>query len=318
MRAVNAPRRTNQTFRDTVQKSHHVEETLLLKLPIDLVTALPLEYMHLVCLGVVRKLIYLWTKGKKCPGRLSRASLDKLSFRLIYTKNYTPSEFSRRHRSLKEIDNWKATELRQFLFYTGPVILEGILTKAQYVHFLSLSVASPVLQNKKLYLTYNAYASDLLKYFVKCFGKLYGNQYISYNVHGLIHVAEDCKQHGILEDYSGFKFENHLQHLKKLVRAPRLPLQQVHNRIKEIEATQLTSHPQYLKGFKRDWKSDFTACFSDGVHYRVFITDSYTLKLTSGNNCFQLKNGDIAIAKSFLQSKDKNFVFFCRQGRLFS
>ncbi|ODM87221.1 hypothetical protein Ocin01_19461 [Orchesella cincta] len=271
-----------------VLSKHHVENTILRELPVDLVSSIPLEYMHLICLGVVRKLIYLWTKGKKSPGRICRSSIEKLNNRLGNIRRHTPAEFSRKPRSLKEIDHWKATELRQFLFYTGPVILRGILDDDHYLHFLSLSVAASILQNRALHISYNNYASELLQYFVKCFGKLYGKQYISYNVHGLIHVAEDCKQHGTLEDYSGFKFENHLQYIKRLVRAPNLPLQQVHNRIGELERAETLdlTNDCTADTLKQQWECDFKADFPNGVHFRVCVTTDFTLKITSGNNCF--------------------------------
>ena len=52
-----------------------------------------------------------------------------------------PSEFARQPRQLSEMDRWKATEFRQFLLYTGPVALHGILHTDVYKHFLVLSVA---------------------------------------------------------------------------------------------------------------------------------------------------------------------------------
>ena len=36
-----------------------------------------------------------------------------------------------------------------------------------------------------------------------------------YNVHGLIHIAEDVKRFGPLDSYSAFPFENYLGHLKQ-------------------------------------------------------------------------------------------------------
>ena len=48
--------------------------------------------------------------------------------------------FARKIKSLQEAKIWKATEFRQFLLYTGPVVLHGILKPTFYQNFLLLSV----------------------------------------------------------------------------------------------------------------------------------------------------------------------------------
>ncbi|CAG7731206.1 unnamed protein product [Allacma fusca] len=53
---------------------------------------------------------------------------------------------------------------------------------------------------------------------------------MSYNVHGLEHLAEDAAVLGPLDEFSGFKFENFLGYLKSLLKKPNAPLQQVHRR----------------------------------------------------------------------------------------
>ena len=57
-----------------------------------------------------------------------------------------PSEFSRQPRSLKDLDRWKATEFRQFLLYTGPIVLQDIISDNAYEHFLALSMTLTILQ----------------------------------------------------------------------------------------------------------------------------------------------------------------------------
>ena len=47
-------------------------------------------------------------------------------------------EFSRKPRTLKEIDRWKATEFRLFLCYLGPVVLRSNLVDKLYNHFMLL------------------------------------------------------------------------------------------------------------------------------------------------------------------------------------
>lgn len=57
--------RTDLSFRTKEQESHHIETTILENIPgLDMVTSFPLDYMHLVCLGVMKKLLNnLWLHG---------------------------------------------------------------------------------------------------------------------------------------------------------------------------------------------------------------------------------------------------------------
>lgn len=51
--------------------------------------------------------------------------------------------------------------------------------------------------------------SELIIEFVKKFAELYGKENVSYNVHSLIHLADDVKTFGHLDGYSAFKFANY-------------------------------------------------------------------------------------------------------------
>lgn len=75
----------------------------------DMVKDVPLDYMHLVCLGVVHKLLVLWFRGPK-EIRLGNKVRNELSERNLKIAKYVPSDFNRRPRSLSELDRWKATE----------------------------------------------------------------------------------------------------------------------------------------------------------------------------------------------------------------
>lgn len=75
---------------------------------------IPLDNMHLVCLGVVKRIYLMWMKGP-LTCRLGFRSLQQISDRLVDLKCYIPSEFARKPRSLFEVLHWKATEFRQFL-----------------------------------------------------------------------------------------------------------------------------------------------------------------------------------------------------------
>ncbi|KAL2095482.1 hypothetical protein ACEWY4_010201 [Coilia grayii] len=199
--------------------------------------------MHMVCLGVVRRLLVYLTRGPKIC-RLSVRQRDAISQKLVALRGKMPSEFARQPRALHELDRWKATELRQFLLYTGPVVLKTVLSPERYRHFLSLSVAMSIMleSDDRTRNAYLQYAHELLKHFVMCCADLYGKTFPVYNVHGLIHLHEDAGHFNCsLNDLSCFPFENYLQQIKKHVRSGRSPLEQVTRRLSEMEHSEVST-----------------------------------------------------------------------------
>lgn len=238
---LSSPLRTDQTFRGREQTGHHNGDSILEELPIDMVESFPFEYMHLVCLGVVRKLIHLWMRGKPGPFKLHKKQIDTLSESHVALSKDFPKEFNRKPRSLWEIDRWKATELRTFLLYTGPVVLKNVIKSEQYNLFICLSVAIRILAKPNESDQRISYAEELLIYFVEGFKQIFGRVNCSYNVHGLIHLANDVRKLGCLDVFSAFKFENYLGQLKRLIRSSKQPLQQIHRRIIELQNCEDTS-----------------------------------------------------------------------------
>lgn len=225
--------RTDQSFRDKLQPKHHNGDSAVEKLPIDIIKSFPYEYMHLVCLGVTKKLIKLWAVGKIRVFRLAPRVAAKISKKLVKLGSCLPLEFNRKQRPLGEIDRWKATELRTFLLYTGSIALKKYLPENHYQLFMSLSVAINILVNPKIQDELLSYADSLLRYFVDQFKKIYGRVNMLYNIHGLIHLADDVRAFGSLDKFSAFKFENKLGQIKKLIRKPSSSLVQVHHRLAE-------------------------------------------------------------------------------------
>lgn len=70
--------------------------------------------MHCTYIGVKKKLIEFWVKGKK-DVRLLDVTNDYINDSILNLKAY--SEFSRLPRLLDDFYFWKATELRCFLLY---------------------------------------------------------------------------------------------------------------------------------------------------------------------------------------------------------
>lgn len=97
--------RTHQNYISQSQEDHHVgDPSILIQLPsFNIVESFSLDYMHLVCLGVVRKLILLWMKGDSKGSneyRYPSWKIKEISNSLEKIKSNIPCEFSRKPRRL--------------------------------------------------------------------------------------------------------------------------------------------------------------------------------------------------------------------------
>jgi len=78
-----------------LMKNHHIGETILTQIPgLDLISTVPLDYKHLVLLGVVKKLLVgTWINGKP-PNKLPSVLVNQISEQLLSFRQYIPKEFS--------------------------------------------------------------------------------------------------------------------------------------------------------------------------------------------------------------------------------
>lgn len=206
--------RTDSSFSDRADDDHHHDGAHGFSgLDVGMISKFPLDYMHLACLGVTRKLLNIWLRGP-LKFHLSSNVVDKISQSLIQMRSYIPSEFARKPRSLRELDRWKATELRQFLLYTGPIVLAPHLDRNLYSNFMLLYTGICILVSPKLCSLYSNFANTLLTTFVSHFGELYGKDALVYNVHALVPLSADAQLHGCLDCISAFPYENYLRKLE--------------------------------------------------------------------------------------------------------
>jgi len=243
-----APKRTNESFRKQLDDNHHHGSSPFLDLPIDLIKSFPIDYMHNICLGVMRLLLRLWIAGS-LKFKLTNNQMQIISQRLINLQKFIPLEFNRKPRSLNELVYWKATEYRTFLIYIGPLVLKNILPRAIYENFLLLHVGISILISKNHINNFGIpFAKNCLLTFINhCKNELYGLEFVVYNVHLLTHICDDVEIYGSLDEYSSFPFESYLGHLKKLIRSPTNPLQQIHRRLHEINSSLLKFKEHNLK-----------------------------------------------------------------------
>jgi hypothetical protein len=74
--------RTDDNFRQQCHPNHHHDTSPFCDLPIDMISTFPIDYMHAACLGVTRKLLLAWLRGKACV-KISAGNANEISSRLL-------------------------------------------------------------------------------------------------------------------------------------------------------------------------------------------------------------------------------------------
>jgi hypothetical protein len=238
--------KTDDNFKKQCHPEHHHDTSSFCDLPIDMIKTFPIDYMHAACLGVMRRLLLAWLRGKTSV-KISAGNATEVSSRLLALRHCIPKHFVRKPRSLLEIDRWKATEFRLFLLYVGKVVLKGILRDDIYANFLELSVAISIAVSPSLVSIHHDYAHQLLLHFVDGCHELYGPEFLVYNIHSMTHIISEAEQFGCLDNCSGFIFENYLQKIKKMVRSGRNPISQVVKRLGELSESEIIMKPDVLQ-----------------------------------------------------------------------
>lgn len=231
---LHCPLRTDLKFRQKQYGKHHSgQDSPILKLPEfdmikDFVVA---DSLHLLELGVMKRLLTGWRDGTLgYEGKLPAIKIQELSDSILKIK--LPQEIHRQMRGLDCLAFWKGTEWHSFLNYVGIVVLKDIIDDKLYNHFLLLFIAVR-LCSTEYFRKWLPLAQTLFEKFIEGFIEIYGEEFVTSNIHNLEHVVNDVERFGNLSTISAYPFENYLFQLKKCVRQGNYCLEQVANRILE-------------------------------------------------------------------------------------
>ena len=111
---IDSPLRDDESFVQALYlDTHQIHHSILIDKGIKCVTQFPLDYMHLVSLSVIKRLLLFWKEGPR-QHRLSADQLAVVSEKLKKYKGKMPSEFAKQPRGLDKVKKWKATEYDNF------------------------------------------------------------------------------------------------------------------------------------------------------------------------------------------------------------
>lgn len=244
--------RTHEEIITQADPVFHQGISALVKLTdFDLVRGIPIDYMHGACGGVMKRLVYLWlfpNRNNRRIAALGEHALSRINdhISVIVSKHYYPTYMQRRPRLLDELKHFKATEFRQLLLYTGPVIFRRYLDSVHRKIFQKLHVAFRILcrltsaVSEEVKNSSINQAEEILKSFHADVLTSYGGQQATFNVHSLMHLPEDCRKFGSPDNFSCFPFESFLGKLKNYIHTGSYPLQQV-----------ITKYGEYLLALSR-------------------------------------------------------------------
>ena len=303
---VNCNPRSDATFFERDHQAHHKDHNIMMieRLNIGMVSQFILDIMHLIYLGVTKRLLKRWINSPKNNkiAQISSNSVNILSEQIDNCSQYMPLEFRRKFQyGLSRLSYWKATEYRAFLLYAGPVILKDkkIIPSKYYEHFLKLSVAARLLETNNQYHKLS-YIRRLLREFVSESKTLYGLEFITYNVHSLIHLPDDYEQYGSLSNLNAFPFESFLGEIKKSVRSPYKSSKQVEkfmtNQNQNINAAKFREKSFTFK-LKRKSTAERVECESITINNHKIIPAEEPLP----NNCIETINGNIAMVSKIFK-----------------
>lgn len=318
--------RTDESFTNRSNEEHHIGTSPLLRIiGLGLISFIPLDYMHLCCLGIMKKILQFILKGTRVEDacnniKLSKDQVISINQKMKIIKKWICSDFARIPNDLNNLNTFKATEFRQIMLYTGPYLFKDIVSIPVYNNFLIFHVIMRILSCKTTVYTQNEYADSLSKHFVKTFCLIYGRGNVSYNVHSLIHLSQDAKKYGVLDNFSSFPYENYLQHIKKIVQPGRFPLTQLYNRITEERACEsfifksLANYP-ILDGYHFNGPLPEDISCDSVSQYSIVFMKTFTIRIENikrrsnkRDDCIIMASNKVGLVKNVINRNGDIFI----------
>lgn len=203
--------RIDEDFINPSQIDHHTGVPILRELNIGLISQFYIDYKSVVCMGVMKQLLELWTTKGKLDYRLNKISINLISDELKLIGENLPAEFTTKPKMLNNLNEWDAYDYRQFLLYYGPVVLQPHLPEMYYIHFLHLNLALRIMINPDEIAIKSAnICRGLLRKYVQQFEEIYGEDLIDYNIHYLLHLDDITYKSFAMDSLGGFLYSKQM------------------------------------------------------------------------------------------------------------
>ena len=222
--SMNGPPRTREEITEIIEKIENnvplsIDEakgikgrSILFDLPgFNFVNNVSVEYLHVVCLGTVKKCVELTFRVGETRPRITKRKLSLPSqFNAQIWIILVPREFNRRIREL-DFSVYKGQEFRNLVLFFFPLILNCIEVSAKERHlwlFLAYMIRSCVIPSEE----FKQFPLDVLDMctssFYSLYEQLFGVKNCPYTIHVVGSHLIEMRFHGPLTKTSAFPFES--------------------------------------------------------------------------------------------------------------
>lgn len=201
----------------------------------------------------------------------------------------------------------KATELRRIALYDGLILFRN-LDKNIFKNFLLFHCGVSILCSDTLHINLNHEAKEFLLAFVEHSEEIFGQEFVVYCIHSLVHLPKECLEHGVLDGFGAFPFENYLGMIKGSVTSRVKPLQQVAKR--ETERCQMNQKnkvkpPSEL--LQMPITNDPVEQVAGQQFFKICINDTI-FALNDADSCCRMNDDSVVIIENIILSENGPLV----------
>lgn len=207
-------------------------DSVLTSLPyFDCVWGFPSEYLHGVLLGPTKQLWDAW-KNPKNKRNLPLWARKLVGERLIGIR--PTDEIHRVPRLLKDRAKWRGHEWKWWLIhYSLPCLkdllpLDALESYGLFVPTIHMLLRAHITEEELIQCKI-----DLIQFVAHC-QVWYGEEFMTFNVHCLLHLVDSVKKNGPLSVCSAFGFESNIGPLKQSVTGSKGVSEQIANRALQL------------------------------------------------------------------------------------
>ena len=188
----------------------------------NMINNLPVEYMHSVCLGIVKRMLELTFKVGDVREKISKCPLiPPKQFNDLIRDVRVPREFSRRCRQMN-LSIMKAQELRNVLLFFFPIVINCIAdtfcNERKIWLLLVFMIRACVVPNVEFYHVNTDLITNCCLEFYHMFENLYGPKQCSYSIHVVSSHLLQIRRNQPLTFSSAFRFESFYAEMKNCFR----------------------------------------------------------------------------------------------------